>query len=275
MDPFGFGRIIADKWDVLMMSPGAFWAVLGFGFFLGLAITRAFLNERLTRQQMRIADLEKVLDGKLSASFLPPPRRKRSKQMSFGLVLIYVGVVVAFVGALILALDKSGQQTKLATATGPVAPSNVAPIIQNPIPPVSSPVRTASHSSATTIESLSADQRASLARDLYKLKSLIPQIYLTESGVQPPSHDRSVFVGIFQKAGIQPGTTFQEVEGPDQTGLLLCVPDVNAVPEKVKELGEVVRKYGIETSYAPLVQSRISSTVPPEVGFVLFVGPKS
>jgi hypothetical protein len=273
MDPFGFGRIIADKWDILMMSPGAFWAVLGFGFFLGLAITRAFLNERLTRQQMRITDLEKVLDGKLSASFLPPPLRKRSKQMSFGLVLIFVGVVAAFVGALLVARD-SGPQTKVATPTGPVAPSVVAPVIQNPIPPPLAPVQTDSHSSVT-IQSLSSDQRTALARDLYKLKLSIPIIYLTESGVQPPSHERSVFVGIFQKAGIQPATTFQEVEGPDQTGLLLCVPNVNSIPEKVSQLAEVLRKYGIETAYAPLVQSRISSTVPPEVEFVLFVGPKS
>jgi hypothetical protein len=73
--PFGFGRIIADKWDILMMSPGAFLAVFGFGFVLDLAITRAFLNERLARQQMRIADLQAVLDGKLSANFLTPPPR--------------------------------------------------------------------------------------------------------------------------------------------------------------------------------------------------------
>jgi hypothetical protein len=96
----------------------------------------------------------------------------------------FFGVVAAFVGALIVALDKSGQQTKVATVTGPVAPSGVAPVTQNPIPPISSPVRAAPHSSAT-IESLSPDQRNALARDLYKLKSSIPIIYLTESGVQP------------------------------------------------------------------------------------------
>jgi hypothetical protein len=107
MDPFGFGKIITDKWDILMMSPGAFFAVLGFGFFLGLAITRAFLNERLTRQQMRIADLEKVLDGKLSASFLPPSPRKRSKQMSVGPVLIFAGIGAALVGAIIVTSNRS------------------------------------------------------------------------------------------------------------------------------------------------------------------------
>ena len=62
--------------------------------------------------------------------------------------------------------------------------------------------------------------------------------------------------------GIQPGTTFQELEGPDQAGLLLCVPDVSNVPDKVKTLKEVLKNHGIETEYAPLVQSRISSTVP-------------
>ena len=49
MDPLGFGKIIAENWDILKMYPGAFLSVLGFGFIVGLAITRVFLNERLTR----------------------------------------------------------------------------------------------------------------------------------------------------------------------------------------------------------------------------------
>jgi hypothetical protein len=125
-----------------------------------------------------------------------------------------------------------------------------------------------------TIETLSQEERDSLSRDLYKLKPVLPIIWISESGVQPPSHDRSVFVSIISKAGIQPGTTHQDLEGPDQEGLLLCVPDVDSVPDKVKKLAEVFKHYGIETRYAPLVQSRISSTVPPELGFILFVGPK-
>ena len=114
MDPFGFGRIISDKWDILMMSPGAFFAVLGFGFVLGLAVTRAFLNERLTRQQMRIADLEKVLEGKLAISHLQPPQGKRSKQMSIGLILIFVGLGAAATGALVILFDRSPSPTKMA-----------------------------------------------------------------------------------------------------------------------------------------------------------------
>jgi hypothetical protein len=125
-----------------------------------------------------------------------------------------------------------------------------------------------------TIESLSADERDLLSRDLYRLKGELPVIIVTVSGVNPPSHNRSEFVDIFRKAGIQPGTSDQSVEGPDQGGLLLCVPDVNDIPDKVKKLADVLRKYGIETSYAPLVLSRIGGVVPPDVGFVLFIGPK-
>jgi hypothetical protein len=105
MDPLGFGRIIADRWGILMMSPDAFAAVLGFGFLLGLTITRIFLNERLTHQQNRISDLQAVLDEKLPATLLPP--RKRSKQMSFGLIAIFGGVIAILVGVFSLFLDRT------------------------------------------------------------------------------------------------------------------------------------------------------------------------
>jgi hypothetical protein len=155
-----------------------------------------------------------------------------------------------------------------APTTQPVRPSTAGPVVpQQDAPALPT-------TSLRTIQSLSSSERDSLSRELYKLKSLIPEIWLTESLVGPPSHDRAVFSGIFFKAGIRAATTQQELEGPDQAGLLLCVPDVNLIPEKVKKLAEVLRNFGIETNYAPLVQSKISSTVPPEIGFVLFVGPK-
>lgn len=119
MDPFGFAKTVIDKWDILTTSPSAFFAVLGFGFFLGLAITRAFLNERLARQQMRIADLEKVLDGKLSASFLPLPR-KQGARMSVGLVLIFAGIGAALVGAVLVTSNRSPR---------PASQSSIAPVV--------------------------------------------------------------------------------------------------------------------------------------------------
>jgi len=124
------------------------------------------------------------------------------------------------------------------------------------------------------IESLSENERESLSRELYRLKSTIPNIFITASTVTPSSHDRGVFEKLFSKAGIQPMTGFQPVEGPDQVGLMLCVPDINLVPDKVKALAGILRKYGIETSYTTLDTNKIGFKIPPEIGFTLFVGPK-
>jgi hypothetical protein len=69
-------------------APGWVFAVSGFGFFwLG---DNAGVSEGVPYQLMRIADLGKVLDEKLSASFPPLAARERSEKMSIGLVLIFL-----------------------------------------------------------------------------------------------------------------------------------------------------------------------------------------
>src|SRR5262249_38943163 len=87
------------KWDVILMSPGLFAVVFGLGSFLGMGITRIFLNERLARHEIRITDLQGVLDGKIPAEFV----RKKSMSPSLivvGLVLVLVGLVLAAIGVL-------------------------------------------------------------------------------------------------------------------------------------------------------------------------------
>ena len=83
MDPLGFGRIVTDNWGILMMHPDAFSAVFGLGLILGWALARVLLNERISRQELRITDLQAVVDGKLPVGFLPPS--KRNRPMSFSL----------------------------------------------------------------------------------------------------------------------------------------------------------------------------------------------
>jgi hypothetical protein len=102
MDPFGFNRLIADKWDIVMMYPGLFAAVIGLGFLVGIAVTRIFLNERLVGQQNDIAKLRAILEEKLPPSFLPQPKRSRPMSFSFilgGLGLAFVGIAIAIGGA--------------------------------------------------------------------------------------------------------------------------------------------------------------------------------
>jgi hypothetical protein len=103
MDPLGFGKLITENWGILKMYPAAFGSVFGFGLIVGLAIVRAFLNERLVGQQNDIVKLRAILEEKLPASFLPQP--KRSRPMSFplilaGLSLAFVGIVIAIGGVI-------------------------------------------------------------------------------------------------------------------------------------------------------------------------------
>jgi hypothetical protein len=103
MDPFGFNRLIADKWDIVMMYPGLFAAVFGLGFLVGIAVTRIFLNERLVGQQNDIAKLRAILEEKLPASFLPTSKRSRPMSFPFilgGLGLALIGIAIAIGGVL-------------------------------------------------------------------------------------------------------------------------------------------------------------------------------
>jgi hypothetical protein len=118
-----FWKLISDNWAVVMIAPGLFVAALALGWLAGWIVVRLFYNQRLAHQQDMITKLRAVLEEKLPASFLPPPPRKYSKQMSFGLVLVFVGLGAAVIGALLVSFDRSGSPTKTSLpATAPQHP---------------------------------------------------------------------------------------------------------------------------------------------------------
>jgi hypothetical protein len=105
-----------------------FAAASGLGLILGWALARALLNERLSHQQLRIADLQGVLDGKLPATFLPPP--KRTKLMSFPLILSGLGL--AAIGLALVALGMfwptKPELMRPSQTAAPAAASNQKPL---------------------------------------------------------------------------------------------------------------------------------------------------
>jgi hypothetical protein len=124
------------------------------------------------------------------------------------------------------------------------------------------------------IETIGVERTRALVAELYSLKAILPEVWIS-LGPAPPSHDQSTFTNIFSRAGIKVATLMQQTEGPDQTGLMICVPDVNQIPEKVRKLAEALSNVGIETKFVALSLNTLNSNLPPDVGFTLFIGPKS
>src|ERR1700694_676962 len=95
-------KTIADNWGIILMAPAVFIAAIFLGWLAGWMVVRLVYNQRLAHQQDMITNLRAILEEKLPASFLESPERKRSKQMSVGLVLIFAGIGAALVGAIIV-----------------------------------------------------------------------------------------------------------------------------------------------------------------------------
>jgi hypothetical protein len=123
MDPLGLGKIIAEKWDIIWMYPGLFAAVCGLGFCIGLGLTRIFLNERLARHEIRIADLQGVLDGKIPPGFIRT-KIKSTPMVTAGLLLALAGLVIAAIGAFSTSTALTPKSTKAANNIAPANPNN-------------------------------------------------------------------------------------------------------------------------------------------------------
>jgi hypothetical protein len=100
-------QALADKWDIIMMAPQAFLAAIGIGAIGGWLLVRIIYNNRLTHYQELIANYRDFLEDKIPARALRPFPIKRSKQMSLGLVFIFVGISAVIIGAVVVATDRS------------------------------------------------------------------------------------------------------------------------------------------------------------------------
>jgi hypothetical protein len=126
-------KILSDNWGVVTMAPIAFFAALCAGVAIGWIVVGLIYNQRLAHQQDVIGNLRAVLEDKLPPSVLRAAPRMRTKRMSFGLILVFVGLGASLLGALIVLFDQPSQQTKI-NFTGVAPPSVTALPTQNATP---------------------------------------------------------------------------------------------------------------------------------------------
>jgi hypothetical protein len=86
-------KFIVDNWDIILMYRALFAGAVIVGWLAGWAIIQLIYNQRLAHQADMIVKLRAILEEKLPSSFLPQP--KRSRPMSFALILGGIGLAFA------------------------------------------------------------------------------------------------------------------------------------------------------------------------------------
>jgi hypothetical protein len=101
------------------------------------------------------------------------------------------------------------------------------------------------------------------------LKGDIPRIFLTRANDVRGEANQYMrdFMEAFERAGIEVQSGSQSPTGPDQTGVMIAVQDVNHEPLIAKKLASVLHKAGVETTMIQIPQNLTG------VEFALFVGP--
>jgi hypothetical protein len=123
----------------------------------------------------------------------------------------------------------------------------------------------------TYSRSLSPDQFRALAQEGVKLKPFFPTLLITIApGDGEANNLRANFFDALVRAGIRIIEANQVPEGPDQTGVMIDVPDVHDPPEAAERLRQTLEIIGIFPKYVPMPRDRAGGTNPP----ILFIGPK-
>ncbi|MEI9930756.1 MAG: hypothetical protein WDM89_09445 [Rhizomicrobium sp.] len=119
----------------------------------------------------------------------------------------------------------------------------------------------------TVISALSVDQKRNLLTQIAPLKTELPNILINRGGTPNPQPLLGEFTEIFQRAGISVVTGFEQPSGPDETGVMIAVQDVKAIPPMAIKIQLALKNIGITTRIIPLPAEATQAP------FAIFVGP--
>jgi hypothetical protein len=113
---------------------------------------------------------------------------------------------------------------------------------------------------------LSSDQFRALVQEGRKLKPFFPSLLVTIA----PRGRRSGHPEIRFRGGITINEANQVPEGPDQTGVMIAIPDIHNPPEDAEHLRQALEIIGIIPKYITTPADRLGAKNAP----ILFIGPR-
>lgn len=115
---------------------------------------------------------------------------------------------------------------------------------------------------------LTVAAKRELLSEIVSLKSEIPNIVINRASSGDSSSYMMDFVDVFDRAGITVVTGFEEPSGPEETGVMIAVPDLKNIPAIAGKLRRALARIGIETRLIALPANATQSSV------VIFIGPE-
>ena len=116
------------------------------------------------------------------------------------------------------------------------------------------------------LPALTVERERSLIQELTQLKPLLPEVKILYAGYPNMIGYARALGDVFGRAGISPLLQPQKTEGPDQTGIMIAVGDLNNLSENANRIAEVFRLNGLRPKIVKL-------PVDVKTDFAIFIGP--
>jgi hypothetical protein len=106
------------------------------------------------------------------------------------------------------------------------------------------------------VHDLPNDMARRLVASLQNLKAFLPSVAIAVTNGDPETEQRAYALrGAFNRAGIETNFGFTVPDGPDDTGLLICLKDPEHPPPEAALLSAALKQAGLETKTRPFTRN--------------------
>jgi hypothetical protein len=173
---------------------------------------------------------------------------------------------------LILGLS-GGLGLSLLISSRPPLPASDIPVKAGPESPLQ-PDEAKPERSPPVYGSLQSWQSTLFINALAGMKEeLASKIIIARPHMVEPQQFSRVFENAAFRAGVKPIVVEQNSTGPDQTGVMIAVPDTNSPSSSALKMRGIIQQLGSEGRIVPLLSTPESSPAKEIGNFAIFIGP--